>query len=202
MVTGDHFLLARWLLKQGQSKLPRRFAAGLLTGSVLPDCNPFTYFRGIRGGQGLYGHHAEITRGKICALLAGSEKPGKAGFLRGLRLGTALHYLADAFTYPHHQYYQGSLADHVSYEKSLHRTFRDHLASGGRTQWTKISDFDIYFDDMLRLYRQCRKSERGDCRFITLMCGMAFETALGQPKTKEVVLDEDPDHIRSVPAIR
>lgn len=198
MRTKDHALLARWLLAREPAKLPHGFAAGVCLGSVLPDWNPVTY---MRGGHGLHGHNAEITEGRICRLLSDLQKPLAFGFSDGLRLGTALHYLADSFTYPHHAYYLGSLADHVAYETSLHRTFADYLEKDCVFPRTTTADFPAYFADMLTRYRQCRKDERTDCRFITQMCDLAFATVL-HSQEKEKVLYESPDYDRSVPAVR
>lgn len=201
MKATDHWQLSNWLLLHEKEPFRHTFATGLRIGSVLPDCNLFTYLRGIRSGQGLYGHNAEITQSKICSLIFDLIKTERSGFLCGLRLGTALHYLADAFTYPHHDYYPGTLADHVTYESSLHHTFTEYLADGCKPTQTAATDFPMYFGDMLALYRQCRKCERNDCRFITQMCSVMFETVL-HIKEKEEMLYENSDYNRSVPAIR
>ncbi len=201
MKTKDHYLLARWLLTREPDRLPHEFAAGVCIGSVLPDWNPVTYIRGMRGGHGLHGHDAEITESRICRLLSDLQNPLAFGFLDGLRLGTALHYLADSFTYPHHAYYTGSLADHVAYEASLHRTFAEYLKKDGVLSFATTADFPAHFTDMLTWYRQCWKNERTDCRFITQMCGLAFATVLHSTE-KEEILYENPDYNRSVSAVR
>lgn len=85
----DYFRLAKWLLQRESSRLLRGFGAGLCMDSVLPDCNPLTYLRGIRGRQGLHGHNAEITGKRICRLvisLTKAKKPGScAAFGSGRR---------------------------------------------------------------------------------------------------------------------
>lgn len=201
METRDHLRLADWLLASRCDSLPHGFAAGVRLGSVLPDCNPFTYLRGLRGRQGVHGHNAEVTWRCICRLLSGVRRSGKLNFRQGLRLGTALHYLADAFTYPHHAYYPGTLAEHVAYEAALHRVFWEYLEDGCGLLWTDASDFPGYFADMLSLYRDCRVDARTDCRFITHMCGLAFETVVARPEGG-VSSDENPDYDRPVFAVR
>lgn len=201
MRTKDHRLLAKWLLAREGDGLSGRFAVGLYLGSVLPDYNPFTYLRGVSGSQGCHGHNAEINERRICRLLSDLKRSDGSDFLAGLRLGTALHYLADAFTYPHHAYYPGSLADHVAYEASLHRELTKYLSQGCRLTWKKTEDFPTYLADMLRLYRQCRKNERTDCCFITQLCGLALAQVLHSRKNEEVS-DENSDYDRSIPAAR
>lgn len=199
METKDHFRLAKWFLRQERNRLPHTFSAGLIVGSVLPDCNPFTYLSGVRRGQGLHGHNAEVTEKKICSLLAAGTDA--ESFLSGVRLGTALHYLADAFTYPHHNYYPGTLADHVAYERSLHRTFTAFLSETEPSSLPPATDFPAYFADMLSLYRQIQKNEQTDCRFITQMCGMAFAIALA-PHREEEAADPEPDCPGALPLAR
>lgn len=202
METRDHLQLVNWLLLCRGNHFSHAFAAGLRIGSVLPDCNPLTYMRGIREGQGLYGHNAEITMRKISGIVSDLSQPQEMGFLYGLRLGTALHYLADAFTYPHHAYYPGTLADHVAYERTLHGVFTDFLTGNVILTDQAEADFTAYLCDMLVLYRKCRKSEYSDCRFITRMCHAALETVLRHQKNEDEVRNENSDYIRPVSVVR
>lgn len=201
METKDHWQLANWLLFPEEGRLPSEFATGLRIGSILPDCNPFTFLRGLRGRQGLHGHNAEITEPRINRLLSAAARPGEANFACGIRLGSALHYLADAFTYPHHAYYPGTLAEHVSYERSLHRVLTECVADRYQLIWTEAPDFPAYLHDMLARYVRCRKSEHSDCRFITHMCGLAFGTVL-HCRMREEIHYESSDYHRPIPAVR
>lgn len=195
MKTKDHVLLTEWLLEHQGKELPAGFAAGFRFGSVLPDYNPFTYLRGIIGiGRGKpHGHNAEVTRHKVIMLIKRFRKKAGSGYLNGLYIGTVIHYIADAFTYPHHDYYPGTLSDHVAYEWSLHRSFAGYLRGiSGTSRTTErvpaccpdcvsgegLEDFEYFFDKMLRLYRVEDKNEYTDCRFITFMCSYVFENAV------------------------
>lgn len=200
MKTKDHYLLAKWLFAREPDRFPREFITGVFLGSVLPDWNPVTYLRGMCGGHGLHGHDAEITESRIFQLLSDFQKNLTFGFLNGLQLGTALHYLADAFTYPHHAYYSGSLADHISYETSLHHAFVEYLEKDCALPGTTTADFPVHFTNMHTLYRQCWENAHTDCRFITQMCGLVFTAALHH-KRKEEFWYESPDYDRSVSAV-
>jgi hypothetical protein len=37
-----------------------------------------------------------------------------------LRLGILTHYIADAFTFPHNEQFEGDLREHIKYEQILH----------------------------------------------------------------------------------
>ncbi len=180
METQDHLMLAKWLLARVTYRLPVGFAAGFCLGSVMPDWNPFTYMRGIRAGQGMHGHNAEVTGKRICHLISESAEDASFDFIHGLRLGTTMHYLADAFTYPHHEYYHGTLAGHVAYEAALHLTFVRYTEkhSAPTVLQTESTDFSACLDGMLKQYRKCRKTRHNDCRFITQMCCLAFDTVM------------------------
>jgi len=201
MKTEDHLLLADRLLAQTKNDYSGTFAAGLRTGSVLPDCNPFTYLRGIGGGQGVHGHNAEVTRTCICRLLERLQCSRERDFLFGLRLGTALHYIADAFTYPHHAYYTGTLAEHVAYEASLHRIFAEYVGSGTVPSRINTAELPTYFEKMLAVYEKKRKNALDDCRYINRMCSLAFQALTAQPE-KEVIIRENPDYDRPLPSVR
>lgn len=201
MKTSDHLALSKWLLYRSRQPLRRSCSFGVLLGSVLPDCNLFTYLRGIPRHQGLHGHNAEATEGKVGKLIEKAQKNGISGFLRGVRFGVSLHYLADAFTYPHHAYYPGTLRDHMAYEKELHGMFERYLWESGELPWTCADDLMAYLEKMLDFYRDCHHSERTDCRFITAMCGLAFESVVNRQENEEV-LHEDSDYDRLVPSVR
>ena len=203
MQTKDHVLLANWLMREGEERFSRRFLAGVRFGSFFPDRNPITYLRGIGGKQGLHGHNAEITEKAIGATLDRLMSAGVSGrgYWNGVRLGMALHYLADAFTYPHHKYYKGSLSQHMAYEAALHRVFIGYLKESVTPVWQCTLSFSDYLDEMLHLYHQCAGSPQTDCRFITLMCQMAFHGAVTR-KEREEEYYENSDYHRSVPAVR
>lgn len=201
MKTADHLLLANRLIAKCAATLPADAAAGLRIGSVLPDCNPFTYLCETHDGFGVHGHNAEATRHRISTLLARTENGGARDFLYGLRLGTALHYIADAFTYPHHAYFPGTLADHVRYEEHLHTVFARHNEQLQELPCVKISEFPAFLDTALDIYRTKRKNELDDCRFINSMCAAALKAALVTTE-KEIVFHENTDYDRPVSAVR
>lgn len=201
MNIADHVALAEWLLRHAHRPLSRAAALGVLVGSALPDCNPFTYLSGVPCHQGLHGHNAEVREKTIGRLLRRVRRGNVGGFFAGVRLGIALHYLADAFTYPHHAYYPGTLRDHLAYERELHREMAAHLPGAEMTPVLPSGDPMAYAADMLRFYRHCPPSERTDCRFITTVCRVVFDSVTTVAES-EVAVCENPHHDGLVSACR
>ncbi len=185
MNIADHAALAGWLLRRGEKTLPRRAALGFRLGSVLPDCNPLTYLAGIPRHQGLHGHNAEVREEKIARYLRRAGGQGVRGFFAGLRLGIALHYLADTFTYPHHAYYPGTLKEHLAYEKKLHGEMAACLRQPSARPLCRSDAPERYAEDMQALYRRCLPGQETDSLFITTVCRVAFNS-VAYPTGKEV----------------
>ena len=118
METKNHWDLACRLIEEDW------FGAGTLgrllfkLGSIYPDINIFTYFRGhtYKGAQ--------RSIAKNIKLLQGRQTFHAWDYWR---LGVLLHYVADIFTPAHTEGYTGSIWEHRRYERYLRGCFRAHL---------------------------------------------------------------------------
>lgn len=129
MKTADHLLLGRYLLEQcGTTQLSRHRRAFLL-GCVEPDYNVFSYLRGMRHCRKFRGHNAENSSAFLTHCFADFNGRALRSAWDYFRLGTMIHYAADAFTAPHNGSWNGSLIEHCAYEASLHRKFGKMLAA-------------------------------------------------------------------------
>lgn len=79
----------------------------LLLGSIGPDLLVHTYY---------VGHRWNETFEKTCKKLYNLEQWGNLNWLSCLKLGYALHYIEDYFTYPHNDVFEGTLPEHYKYE--------------------------------------------------------------------------------------
>ena len=129
MKTADHLLLGQYLLERYGTPQLRRHSRVFLLGCVEPDYNVFSYLRGMRYYEKFHGHNAENSS----AFLSSCFEYFDGKMLRSawdyFRLGTMLHYAADAFTAPHNNFWMGSLSEHCAYEAALHRKFGALLAA-------------------------------------------------------------------------
>lgn len=130
----DHRQLAQWLTDKEKRKAPvsRCERAAFILGNMEPDMNVFTYFRGFFTHTRMRGHNYENTLGKIEKLLLKVEKrrramkrPGRIGLGYYFMTGVLTHYIADAFTRPHNEAYEGGLRGHVVYEMQLHQMWKN-----------------------------------------------------------------------------
>lgn len=90
----------------------RRHRKAFLLGCIEPDFNIFSYLRGMRRYKKFHGHNAENSFMFLmhCADVFDENAPRSAWDY--FRLGTAIHYIADAFTASHNGFWTGSLLEH------------------------------------------------------------------------------------------
>lgn len=81
------------------------------------------------------------------------------------RLGTAIHYIADAFTAPHNGFWTGSLLEHSAYETALHREFKAMLESACPEQIPSREYAPLH-----RVYRTEKHNAEIDFRYILTAC--------------------------------
>jgi hypothetical protein len=110
METKDHLYLAKLITSKysfGTSAECTAFECGCVT----PDINPITYIKG-------HTYSATISNVKnVLSRLYGKLKNPADYF----QLGRAVHYIGDYFTFPHTPLFEGTLAEHRSYERNLHK---------------------------------------------------------------------------------
>lgn len=121
MLTKDHLYLAKRMMRHMECK--KRHKAAFLLGNIMPDFNPPSYIY-LHDGNGLQGHS---FKGKKRFILKRLFAKYKCSMLWWYRNGKAMHYMADAFTRPHHTEYAYSKRRHAEYENRLHELFRKRL---------------------------------------------------------------------------
>lgn len=119
----SHRQLGTLLAEKYLTHLPERSVTLFLLGCIQPDRNPATYLKGSVRELWLRGHHWPNSRRYICKLIARLQKRQHLQPLDCYQLGKLMHYLADAFTYPHNPHFPGTLADHRKYEIVLQQRF-------------------------------------------------------------------------------
>lgn len=138
MLTKDHLYLAKRMMRHVKCK--KRHKAAFLLGNIVPDFNPPSYIY-LRDGNGLQGHS---FKGKKRFILRRLFAKYKCSVLWWYRNGKAMHYMADAFTRPHHTEYAYSKKHHAEYEDRLHKLLKARL----------------HKEDILRKVREIPKKHR------------------------------------------
>lgn len=127
MTTKSHYDLALYLLSRITDLGSALANAAFVLGCVEPDVNVATYLKGSLSCQPLRGHNYPNTAPYIKTLFKKMQRSEHPGILYWYRLGKLLHYLTDAFTYPHNQNFTGNLREHVRYEQHAEKAFEAAL---------------------------------------------------------------------------
>ena len=171
METKNHLDLARCLMAEDWFRAGPVGRVLFALGSIYPDINLFTYFRGhtYAGAQRIMAHTIR-------------QLAGRADFsaLDYWRLGVLLHYVADIFTASHSDGFTGGVWAHRQYEKHLRSRFRAHLS---RLPKPKLKlpqplrrprrghrDPLAYLRDKYSEYREQRPHPGRDCAYIAGVC--------------------------------
>gem|GEM_PF-2709622 len=176
--TKDHYFIARYLSKEiGLCFCPVKRAAFVL-GSVFPDVNVFSYFK----GNGLKGHSYRYSRRFISNTMSCFEKQEAKSPADWFRIGVALHYVQDSFTYAHNECFKGGIIKHFEYENRLHEQLGN---SFDRIALKMTRDKPYNYSDRIigKLYKSYRTKDihttESDTAYI-LMSSLSFLNCVGQ----------------------
>ena len=127
----------------------------------------------------------DLVKERICVLSADSGlllDNGRA-FMR--RLGEIIHYIADYFTFPHNQIYDGNLKDHCMYEKELKFRLREYVKSGkafrDRIDAKKFETPEAVCSFVKKAHEDYLKMKHGvqeDCEYIVRICHQVVQAIL------------------------
>ena len=196
MKTTDHLALGHFLLDSvGSSELLKHRRAFLL-GCVEPDYNKATYLRGMKACQKFRGHNAENSFAHVSKCAAELQTDGLRTPWDYFTLGTMLHYVADAFTWPHNAFWKNGLVQHAAYEMRLHSIFSEELLrrSAG-TVSAEPRSLIAFFAGSHQAYSAAPHRMETDCRYIIDVCERLLRGSLccavprqeNEPRWREAV---------------
>lgn len=120
----SHISLAKYMVESLNDEGLRKHKLSFYLGSILPDIKPsFVYKR-----HEIKGTFPDIRK-HIARLSEGQKVIERNGRKYYMDLGQISHYLADYFTFPHNETYEGSLKEHCSYEEKLKHDLRSYIHS-------------------------------------------------------------------------
>lgn len=128
----SHIGLARYLTNYKHQELLASHRYFFYAGSILPDCRPsfLTTRHNIESTLPLIQEYMERVR--LHRIRTADTYLNRRDCIT---MGQILHYIADYFTYPHHDsIYPGSLKDHCHYEEYLKQRLREYFQSGAAFQ--------------------------------------------------------------------
>ncbi len=179
MRTKDHLALGHFLLRETESALLNRYSRAFLIGCVEPDYDPANYVCGLVNHKRISRHNAEQSFACVEKLIGGFEQGGLRGALGCFKLGVMLHYVADAFTYPHNKFWEDGLAAHVIYERKLHAMFAGELEKRSGTIFPEAPLLPVlYFSGAHKEYSAAARSMQTDCEYIINGCAAMLLSSL------------------------
>ena len=96
-------------------------------------------------------------------------------------LGKLTHYLADAFTYPHHENYPDSMLCHHQYETDLRSYLEEYLAKRAIRQEKFRQDVVSALQELHRQYMAGVADMRKDVQFILKATSMLMAGCMPVP---------------------
>lgn len=168
----SHISLGNYLIKSMQIRTLEQHKKAFLLGSILPDCKPSFLTKR---------HEINETYDEVKEMMVELTEDWELFFntphVYWRRVGEVLHHVADYFTYPHNEGYEGSLKDHCMYEKWLKHYLKFYILSG--KAWKNreaIQEFSCaeelfeYLETKHEEYMKSKHNVEGDVRYITIVC--------------------------------
>ncbi len=123
----SHRLLGIYLLKSLRGLPTQRYEKAFLFGCIQPDINIFTYLKGSMRVRLLKGHNFRNSERCVNRTIEKLQNSGSWKMKDYYRLGKLIHYISDAFTYPHNESYDESIREHRIYEGKLNCHFKNNI---------------------------------------------------------------------------
>lgn len=151
-----------------------------MIGSILPDCTPSFITRKHNITETF-----EILKKEISRLTEEFDtKRGMNGYFCR-HLGVITHYIADYFTFPHNEIFEGTMREHCAYEKELKHTFKAYVKSEEAVRirevngtFTTVEEICRFIQKMHDEYLTAIKVVKEDCMYIVELCHRVVDAIL------------------------
>ena len=192
MKTESHRLLGEYLIRTVHGFCNSKYEKVFLWGCVEPDFNFLTYLKGSEKIRLFRGHNFKNSEACVRHTIDALQKNKNWKILDYYRFGKLMHYLSDAFTYPHNENYSGSIREHRRYETELHKCFQRYIILKQCVPNEGQCHSACEVVELLhRKYLEAKMGETTDVRYIVLTAATVFrilmpETANAEKQHAEV----------------
>lgn len=168
----SHISLARFLLNSMQVQDLTEHKKAFYIGSILPDLKP-SFITKRHTIEDTF----EILINEIKRITVDYDiNKGINGYY-ARHLGVITHYLSDYCTYPHNQIFQGSISEHVYYEKELKHSLKEYVQCGDNQRERRACQLFCDVDDIVgnivqihKEYLKALKNVHKDIQYIIELC--------------------------------
>lgn len=168
----SHISLAKYIVESMQEEELITHKKAFYIGSILPDCKP-SFITTKHEIEGTFGKVSEDI--KHLVEISEDVKLNLRAFFRDL--GQIIHYVADYFTFPHNEHYDGTLKDHCVYEEHLKKVLREYIKSGeaeknkqAARKFETPEEICDFIKHSHELYMKIKTNVYEDCRHIVTTC--------------------------------
>lgn len=176
----SHISLARYIVHSVDNQELIKHRKAFYIGSILPDCKP-SFLTTKHEFSGTF----SMVEDKIRQMISEYDPIEHSERSYAIDLGQVLHYIADYFTFPHNEIYQGNLKDHCVYEKELKFGLRTYIKSGEAAKANEavaeIDSCDALMKFIKRAHQEylnMKHSIEKDCLYIVRICQQVAEAIL------------------------
>ena len=149
-------------------------------GSIWPDCRPSFVTTP---------HKFDITfhdiEKKLSKFIANSNPEEGMNMRHCARLGVIIHYIADYFTFPHNNHYEGNVKDHCYYERDLKHELKAFLTTEEAAQvkehvaaYGTVEELVSYIKSIHNSYMKLVHTVEEDIRYIVHVCTTVVKSVL------------------------
>lgn len=176
----SHISLACYLVNSIDVKELNKHKKAFYLGSILPDCKPSF----ITTKHEFNGTFDKVKR-DIKQLTVECNLDNRNARVYCRNLGQVIHYIADYFTFPHNESYDGNLKDHCIYEEDLKHELRRYIRSGeaerNKDRFIKFETPEALFDFIKSAhdeYLKFKRSVQEDCKYIVNLCHQVVQSII------------------------
>lgn len=168
----SHISVARYIVNNLNTQELDNHKKAFYLGSILPDCKP-SFLTKKHEFFGTFDQVREDIRNltEDCDIFGRNER------VYWRRLGEVIHYVADYFTFPHNDTYDGNLKDHCIYEKHLKKYLKEYIKSGeALRQQKEMKSFKTvealfhFIETSHQEYLKFKRSVEEDVKYIISLC--------------------------------
>ena len=176
----SHISLAKYIVEDVRVPELEAHRKAFYLGSILPDCKPSFLTQ-----RHEFDRTFDMVKERICDLSEDRELVRRNARAYMRHLGEVIHYIADYFTFPHNETYDGNLKDHCYYEKDLKFRLREYVKSG-KVFWEQHEEEGLktpeavvsFIQTMHREYVSRKRNVEEDCRYIVRVCLLVVQAIL------------------------
>lgn len=188
----SHILLARCLADHVQAGDLQYHRKSFCFGNILPDLRP-----SFLTTKHEFNVNFDSVQARIKALTVDCDINERNARVYWRQLGEVIHHVADYFTFPHNDTYEGTLLEHGQYEAELKRSLKQYILNGEAvkncSREIRFNSFEQIISFIKKahdLYVSRERNVQDDIQFIITVCFLVMQGMVYLLEEKfEIVLE-------------